>query len=344
MQKLAFGAAARWRRRSLILMLALAMLSTAAAQGSHKHHKTEKNKNKDVPILWMDPGNIAARDLYYGPGGKEHEPQGPMKFLKEDMAGSNPKFDLEDGKGEKWKAKLGVEAQPETAAVRLLWAVGYFADEDYFVPRLQVDQMPELRRGGKAAGPDGLVHNVRLKYRPEKKEGNWRWDDNPFVDTRELNGLRVMMALLNNWDLKTENNAIYRDKNTGRETYLVTDVGASFGTTGYHYYGGWSKNDLEAYTESRFISHAGTDYVDFATPSHPPFLYFIGVPRFVRYFHQRGITRHIPRKDAKWIGGLLAQLTETQIRDAFRAAGYTPAQIDILAGVVRDRIALLKGL
>ncbi len=33
--------------------------------------------------------------------------------------------------------------------------------------------------------------------------------DDPFEDTREWNGLRVMMALMNNWDLKDENNAIY---------------------------------------------------------------------------------------------------------------------------------------
>ena len=35
----------------------------------------------------------------------------------------------------------------------------------------------------------------------------WDWYDNPFVGTREFNGLRVMMALVNNWDLKDVNNA-----------------------------------------------------------------------------------------------------------------------------------------
>ena len=53
-----------------------------------------------------------------------------------------------------------------------------------------------------------------------------------FTGTRELNGLRVMMALINNWDLKDENNAIYREKPVRDQIYEVSDLGASFGTTG----------------------------------------------------------------------------------------------------------------
>jgi hypothetical protein len=37
--------------------------------------------------------------------------------------------------------KLGSEARPETVASGLLWAVGYFANEDYFVPVLHVREM-----------------------------------------------------------------------------------------------------------------------------------------------------------------------------------------------------------
>src|SRR5205823_3459746 len=144
--------------------------------------------------------------------------------------------------------------------------------------------------------------------------------------------------------LKDENNSIYKEKESGRKIYLVSDVGSTFGTTGYHYYGGWSKNDLEAYSRSKFISHVHSDYVDFNSPTHPPFIYVFGIIRWARHLHERGTTKHIPRADVKWLAGLLAQLTPGQIRDAFRAAGYTDAQIDILAGVVRDRIAQLNQL
>lgn len=326
---------------ALILALATAPICAQKDEKQKQHKRAEK---PTISVLWNDPGDTKSRDLFDGPGGKEHQPHGPMKFVEEDTAGSNPKFDLTDENGEKWKAKLGVEAQAETAAVRLLWAIGYFADEDYYLPELKVEGIPALKRGGNFVDANGNVRGVRLKRRTAKKEGTWKWNDNPFLGTRELNGLRVMMALLNNWDLKDENNAIYKDKDSGSEEYLVSDLGSSFGTTGYHYYGGWSKNDMEAYSKSKFISHVHGDLVDFNEPTHPPFIYVFGVLRWTRHVKERGITKHIPRADAKWVGGLLAQLTEQQIRDAFRAGGYNDAQIEILASVVRDRIAELNRL
>src|SRR5438270_13705440 len=69
--------------------------------------------------IWADPGDVKSKDLFNGPGGEKHRPQLPVKFLKEDKHGHNSKFDVEDSNGKKWKAKLGVEAQPETVATRL---------------------------------------------------------------------------------------------------------------------------------------------------------------------------------------------------------------------------------
>ena len=56
------------------------------------------------------------------------------------------------------------------------------------------------------------------------------------------------------------------------------------------------------------------------------------------------IGKHVPRADARWMGQLLAQLSPSQIRDAFRAAGYTPQVIDRYAAVVESRIAELNRL
>ena len=41
---------------------------------------------------------------------------GTFTFVKEDKEGSNPKFDLVDERGVRWKVKLREEAQSETAA------------------------------------------------------------------------------------------------------------------------------------------------------------------------------------------------------------------------------------
>ena len=55
--------------------------------------------------------------------------------------------------------------------------------------------------------------------------------------------------------------------------------------------------------------------------------------------HLRWIGRNIPIDDAKWVGGLLAQLKPAQIQDAFRAAGYSDKDVMSYSEVVEKRIA-----
>jgi len=66
-----------------------------------------------APTIWRDPGDISSLNLYYGPGGREHEPTGDFTFVSEDKKGTSPKFDILDQQGTRWRAKLGEEAQPE---------------------------------------------------------------------------------------------------------------------------------------------------------------------------------------------------------------------------------------
>ena len=67
--------------------------------------------------------------------------------------------------------------------------------------------MPRLTRGQQFVSADGIVTGVRLERDPGKTESStWSWYDNPLAGTQEFNGLRVMMALINNWDLKAVNN------------------------------------------------------------------------------------------------------------------------------------------
>ena len=200
------------------IAILIATYANAGAPAKRNPDKPKAEITREGPAeLWRHPADIAVRNLYYGPGGKAHEPAGTFTFKKEDMGGTNPKFDVVGEDGVKWKVKLGDEARPETVASRLVWAVGYFADEDYFVPALRVKDMPRLRRGRKLVTPDGIAHDVRLKRTsPEsKKIATWEWLQDPFTGTRELNGLRVLMAVINNWDLKDENNAVYQVNDAG---------------------------------------------------------------------------------------------------------------------------------
>ena len=65
---------------------------------------------------------------------------------------------------------------------------------------------------------------------------------------------------------------------------------------------------------------------------------------YLHEVHVRWVGKHVPRKDAKWIGSLLAQLSPEQIRDAFRAGGYSREQIAAFTAVVQKRIAELNEL
>jgi len=321
------------------------LLLTALSIGLLAAPKKASKEGSGPAILWEDPVDISTRNMTYGPGGPDHQPKGPFKFDKEDLNGTNPKYVVTGADGVKWKLKLGEEAQPETAASRIVWAAGYFTDEEYFLPDVKLDNVPAvLKRGENKVEPDGLTHNARLKryIKGEEKNGTWEWKDNPFSGTRELNGLRVMMALINNWDLKDVNNTIY--ENDGKQIYVVSDLGASFGTASRKLTRAESKGNLAGYTESKFIKSVMPPFVNFGTPARPALIHAFEVQDFKSRINMEWIGKEVPIADARWIGSILAKLSMQQIQDAFAAAGYSPAQIVGFSAVVEQRIADLNNL
>lgn len=335
-----------------ILVLGLLVgLIPAVAPGAKKRGKSasarEEAARRGPDVLWRQPADIASRNLFYGPGGERDAPHSVFTFVKEDLKGTNPKIVVRDEHGVKWKVKFGVEAQPEVAATRLVWAVGYSANEDYFLPALRVQGMPaHLHRGQSLVGPDGSLPNVRLKryVEGEKKIGEWRWRENPFTGTRELDGLRVMMALINNWDLKDENNSVYVERRPRDCVYMVSDLGASFGTTGRSWTATMGKGNLREYERSKFISKVTAQYVDFDVPTRPALIVIFKPKEFINRLELRWIGKHVPRADVEWIGQLLGQLSPAQIQDSFRAAGYSPQDVQVFSRIVEKRIGDLSDL
>jgi hypothetical protein len=322
--------------------------SVAADTKAGKSWNTRaESARSESAVLWSEPHDIGSRNLFYGPGGEKDQPHGPFKYVEEDLNGSNPKYVVRDRDNVKWTVKLGMEARPETAASRLVWAVGYSTNEDYFLQNVQVEGMPShVKRGGNQIGPGGAMHAVRFKRHLEnqKKIENWKWRDDPLTGTRELNGLKVMMALINNWDLKDENNELYGRKDGTERVYMVSDLGASFGTSGLAFPLSRSKGNLASYVHSKFIGKVSPEYVDFRTPSPPALIYVFNLPGFLRRVRLDGIAHHIPRSDAQWIGTWLSRLSSAQIQDSFRAAGYSPQEVDAFSKVVQSRITELNQL
>ena len=306
-------------------------------------------QKKDGPaglpaVIWRDPGDMTALNLIDGAGGKEDapNPNGPFTFVKEDAQATSPKFDVTDGEGVRWRVKLGQEPQSETAATRFLWAAGYFVDEDYYLPQAKIIGLPKLQRGANFTSPDGTVRGARFERRLKdvKDLGLWDWFDNPFLGTQEFNGLRVMMSLLNNWDLSVPNNSIYGMESERR--YVITDVGATFGNTGNSLTR--SKSAPKEYADSAFIEHQTPGFVDFVLHSRPFVLSAVNVPNYRNRTRMEQVTKHIPRADAKWLGQRLSLLSGEQIRDGFRAAGYSHDDVEVYAKTLQKRIAELAGL
>ncbi|HEY3442863.1 MAG TPA: hypothetical protein VGK29_19030 [Paludibaculum sp.] len=293
-------------------------------------------------VLWLDRGDVAGLNLLEGPGGKARAPGSSFKFIKESKEGTSPKFVVEDENGVKWKVKLGPEAKPETAAARLLWATGYYVDEDYFRAQIRVEGLKPMARAKKYVSKGGVVREARLEREDEKKANDWSWYGTGVGGTREFNGLKVMMALINNWDLKEVNNSVYMQGGVVQR-YVVSDLGASFGRTGSNF--SRSKGVLKDYAGSKFVRKVTQEHVDFVMHDRPFFLlYVFNHPYYKERAKMESVTKHIPIDDARWLGARLGQFSTAQIGDCFRAAGYGPVEVEGFTRVVMQRIDALKKL
>jgi hypothetical protein len=274
-------------------------------------------------VLWREPRDIASRNLYLGIGGNDQKPDlRSVRYLRDKKGGASTKYRVEDGSGREWMAKIGEEAQSECAADRLVWAVGYTTDATYLVPHLNIE--------GK-----GAFDNVLLKARPKgiKRESAWKWNNNPFIGTMAFQGLKVMMALTNNWDLKTDNNRILMAKHSdedARPLYIISDLGATFGkSSGCSLL--WrftrNRNRPEDYAKSRFIDKVKDGRVYFKW-----------------HTKNSGMFNDVTVEQAKWIGDRLKELSPKQIGDAFRAANYSDREVGLLTNAVERRIDELVAL
>jgi hypothetical protein len=298
-------------RLSVVLFLTLSVSPVSIAA---LVDKKSKETPKGTPLLWRSPGRIGSRDLRLAPGDVRKPDLRRVTFVEEQKGGYSKKFKVRDANGNEWVAKIGKESQAETAAVRLLSALGYMTEINYLEPTAEIV--------GK-----GVFRNVRFEARPQnvKRLDEWKWSENPFVGTRELRGLKVLMALINNWDIKDSNNQILLVRRpAGNELqYVISDLGATFGKSG-------STPIIWRFTRNRNkpVDYAKADFVDTVIDNHV-------------YFHYGGkrndLFNDITVQDARWIGGMLSQLTTQQLRDIFRAANYTSSEVNLLVSEIRER-------
>src|SRR5690349_20221461 len=295
-----------------LILLLLALPLSAAAQEKNKDKK-EKKALTGTPVMWRAPEDIAQRNLILGAGGEEMKPDiSQVTFIEQKKGGYSTKYRVRDAKGNEWIAKIGKEAQPDTAANRLVWALGYETEIAYLSPHVRIE--------GK-----GEFDNVRFEARPAnvKRTGNWMWENNPFINKPEFRGLKILMVMINNWDMKDENNEILAERgNTtgeGELRYIISDLGGTFGKTGGFI--SRSRNKPTDYEKADFIKKVNGDVIDFSYSGKNQKLF-------------EGITL----ADARWLSDLLKRLSDEQIKDAFRSANYSPEEVNVLFRAFKDRI------
>lgn len=319
-----------FRQRAVLAAGLVGLLLCSAAFGQKKEDKKVQVPPNAAKVLWSDPGDIASRDLFLGPGGAAMKPDlSRVTFVKVETGGFSTKYRVKDGSGRTWVVKVGQEARPETAAVRLAWAAGYKTEVNYLYPCVHIAGAPKPHKKEYECEKDGHA-NVRFEARPDnvKRLEEWSWKSNPFTGTKELKGLLVLMSLLNNWDLKDSNNKILLVNTSSGQPelhYIISDLGATFGKTGGFL--SRSRNEPEDYVKAKFVEGVNGGEVKLSYSGKEQVLL-------------RGITV----ADARWIGGLLAQLSDAQLRDAFRAANFTAEEIQMLVPATRGRINQLVNL
>jgi hypothetical protein len=270
------------------------------------------------PILWQQPSDLGIRNLLFGIGGSFNAPTEHNSFRFVTVPGSSEKV-VEDDVGRRWAVSTKRdEARAETAASRLLWAIGYHVDQNYTLKQVRISGS-----GG------GEFEFVRFKRRSSAFEqfDTWSWDTNPFVGTLEFDGLRVMMATLTNTDLSQNHNRVVRPaEDPSINIFYVSDLDSTLGKTAL-LSGNRSKGNPTDYSRQRFID---------------------GIEDGVVRFHWDGdgglVVKGMKVETAQWVGQLLARLSTEQLTDAFHAGGFNQAETQTYVQTWRSRTEQLLTL
>lgn len=293
-------------------------------------------------VLWRDPGEVQKLDLRQGPGGPRGAPAPPFRFLEEHASGSQPCVSVGDATGRRWRVKWGPEVRSENVAVRVAWACGYFSEVTYFVASGTIDGARGLVRARDSLDEHGTFTDARFELeepdvRKMFEEHSWAWNDNPFVGSAPLNGLKVVVMLLSNWDTKDRRD-VARGSNTAifeyhvsrwrREArYLITDWGGSMGRWGGTIVtrGRWDPDGFAAQTPE-FVTGVDRDAVHFG------------------YVGQRtaDVANNIPPAHVRWLHGYLGRITDAQLQDALLASGATDDETGKFTRALRERIVQLS--
>jgi len=305
--------------------------------GEARMHSTQS-------VIWRDPGPVERIDFAAGPGGHDGAPAPPFTFVEEHATGSQPCMSVRDARGRVWRAKWGAEVNTETFCTRLAWAAGYFVETTYFVAVGEIAGAKDLQRAKACLDETGQFCNARFELDEAGvvkhfDEHSWAWNENPFVGSHELNGLKILLMLLSNWDNKDvrdvargSNTAIFEHrvgKRRREARYLIIDWGAALGAWGGNVLsrGRWNSEAFAAQTDQLITG------LDDTTVSWG-------------YAGQRtaDAVNGILVSDVRWFYHRIAGFTDAQIADALRASGATADEVLTFTKAILERFEKLRAV
>lgn len=308
--------------RRLILLTLVAIGHVSCATMDPPRGDDAWRNVEGTPVLWRDPSPIASRDLFWGTGSAERAPKAPFTFVSEDVSGTSPKVRVLDANDVEWAVKFAGtepyknEVHAEVAATRLVWALGYLVEENYFVESGKIEKVGQLKRAAPVVAPDGSFRMARFEREDpaiRDSEHTWSFKANPFVGTKELSGMMILSAALHHWDLKYDNTAIVQVRRDDKleAWFLFSDLGSTFGKMERlpRLFSGRDRWNLDVYRAEPLVSRVrdGRVYLNHdGTASIDP----------------------VPLEHVRWFAGLAAQLTPDQVRRAFEAAGASAQERD----------------
>ena len=262
--------------------------------------------------LWSEPKDIADRDLLRG---ASREAEAPSKsevytVMALDKTGFSRGYDVKGPDGREWDIKVGKEVQPEIVLSRILWALGYHQPQTYYVTGWQLAGILGIR-GRAGALPPQSDH---------ESEGEWAWRENPFAGTRPLQGLVADQPpaeqLTTSKRATTASIACAMPKRSRSvDTSFRISAPRSESRADFPYVRG-TRNDIDDYEDLNLIRSAQ----------------WLRVQLDYRGSHA-DILERLSAADVIWACELMNRLSDAQLDDAFKAAGYPP---DIRAALHRE--------
>ena len=311
--------ASHYRVPLAVSIAVLLIAPVASSCGSQSVNATPAAQPSAAQLaqLWVRPE--PGRDLFYGVGGRRLAPDPKAKYtvIEIKRGGYSRGYTLEGPDDREWSAKFPPEAGTEVIASRLHWGIGYHQPPIYLLRDWTATKAtspnPQLPARFREKDPD--LHGLDAG-------DSWSYYENPFVGTRQMNGLLVLQAMLGNSDLKETQNVVYtlkKEAEGATRWYVARDLGHTFGRTGVL---DAPRGDIEVFENTPFI--LGIEY---------------GRVKFDWRGRHRELFSDIRPADVRWICEQLDRLTNDQWQDAFRAGGVEGPMAERFIRRMKQKVA-----